>query len=168
MALAVALGLCAAACGKVQAKTPGPSPTLSMPDPPTRLVLPVSVDPPVPPATTVNPPPATTTRPTTTRPTPTPAATPSPTPLPGTDTPPVLQTSASLSQSEKDARERLDRAKKDIGRVARGALGNDAKDQYDSAQRYIKMAQDAITMKNFVYALFCADKAATLAGLLVK
>ncbi len=81
---------------------------------------------------------------------------------------PVLQTATSLAELEARARERLDRAEKDLALVSRGALGPDARDQYDSAARFIRMAKEAITAKNFVYAAYCADKAATLASLLVK
>jgi hypothetical protein len=159
----------AAACGKVQAKTPGAVPALAMPEPPSRAVLPVSVDPPTStPVVTEKPAPvAPPPRPSTARPTPTPAASPTPTPTPDPN-PPVLQTSANPSELESRARAQLDRAKKDLARVSRPALGRDAQDQYDSAERYIKMASDAITIKNFVHASFCADKASTLLGLLIK
>ena len=80
----------------------------------------------------------------------------------------MLQTTSSLAELETRARERLDRAEKDLARVTRSALGADARDQYDSAVRFIRMAKDAIAAKNFVYAASCADKAATLAALLVK
>jgi hypothetical protein len=155
--VAVVLALCAGAgaCGKVQAKTPAPMPTLTMP---------VNLEPPAvaPPAD--KPAASTTTRPA--RPT-TPTPTPTPTPAPVTDAP-VLQTSVSLVQLENKARDSLERAKKDLSRVKRDTLGRDAQDQYDSAKRFIDQATDAITARNFVYAASCADKAATLAGLLVK
>ena len=169
MALLLVLCAGAAACGKVQAKTPGPAPSLSMPEPPTRLVFPVNVDPPPAPPVTEKPAPAASpTRSTTAaRPTPTPAATPTPSPTPEA-TPAVLITSASLQELENTARARLERAKTDLGRLKRESLGKDAQDQYDSAERYIRMAGDAIKLKNFVYASFCAEKASTLAGLLIK
>ncbi|HVQ41848.1 MAG TPA: hypothetical protein VMS54_06570 [Vicinamibacterales bacterium] len=44
----------------------------------------------------------------------------------------------------------------------------DAREQYDSAKRFVRMAEDKLREKNFVYAEYCADKAATLASLLVK
>jgi hypothetical protein len=161
------IGIAAPGCGRAQAKakTPGPTPALTMPEPPWRLVIPVGVEPPAPtPADKPSPTPSP--RPSGVRPTPTPAATPSPTPEP-TPTP-VLQTTASLAELEARAKERIGRAEKDLARVSRSALGADARDQYDSAARFIRMASDAIAAKNFVYAAYCADKAATLAGLLVK
>jgi hypothetical protein len=168
---AVAAAVVVSACGRAQAKarTPGPMPVaLAVPEPPSRLVLPVSVETPTPtpstsdkPATTPSPRPSGAVRPT-----PTPTTSPSPTPEP-TPTP-VLSTMASLADLEARARERLDRAEKDLGRVSRGALGADARDQWDNAARFIRMAKDAIAAKNFVYAAAWADKAATLAALLVK
>ena len=69
---------------------------------------------------------------------------------------------------EKNARERLNRAEADLKLVQPRSLPADAREQYDSAERFVRMAHDAIRVKNFVYALYCADKAATLASLLVK
>lgn len=168
--LALLVALCAgvAACGKVQAKTPGPTPSLTIPDPPSRLVFPVSVDRPDPPATTVEkPPPPTTAKPAGARATPTPAATPTPTPSPTVaEPPPVLQTSTNLADLEARARDHLEKARRDLSRLKRETLAPNAQDQFDSASRYISMATDAITAKNFMYAISCADKAATLAALI--
>jgi hypothetical protein len=47
-------------------------------------------------------------------------------------------------------------------------LSADAREQYDSAQRFVHLAEAKLLEKNFVYADYCADKAATLASLLVK
>jgi hypothetical protein len=170
LALAAVFGTAVAGCGRAQAKTPGPAPALVMPEPPSRLVIPVTIEPPAPPP---EPPDRSATTPVRTpsaRPTPTPSPQPAATPPPATEIvkPPVLQTSGSLAELEARARERLDRAKKDIARVSRTALGTDARDQFDTAQQFIRMAEDAITAKNFFHAAYCADKAATLAGLLVK
>ncbi len=168
-AIVAMLGIAVAGCGRAQAKakTPGPAPALAMPEPPSRLVIPVSVEPPAPPpAATPTPAASPPARPTGARPTPTPTPTATPTPEP-TPTP-VLQTAASLAEIESRAKDLIGRATKDLARVSRSALGRDAQDQYDSAQRFIRMAQDAIIAKNVVYAAYCADKAATLASLLVK
>jgi hypothetical protein len=167
------LSVAALGCGLLHAKAPGPTPALSVPEPPLRLVIPVSIDPPAAtPAPTASPAPATPPRPTPApaRPTPTPTPTTTTTTPPPVDTPPpVLHTAAaSLADLETRARERLGRAEKDLGRVSRNALGPDARDQYDSAARFIRMAKDAIAARILVYAAYCADKAATLAGLLVK
>lgn len=167
LAIAVAGLASVAGCGKAQAKTPGPvpAPALSAPEPPPRLTIPVSVEPPpAPPAVEKPPPPVTPTRP---RPTPTPTPTPPPTPPPTSETPPVLQ-AGSAAELEARARERIASAERDLGRVSRGSLPSAARDQYDSADRFIRMAKDALTARNVVYAVYCADKAATLASLLGK
>lgn len=80
----------------------------------------------------------------------------------------MLQTSASQLELEARTKERLERANKDLLRVSVGSLGKDAQEQYQSAKRFVRMAQDALIAKNFVAAFYCADKAATLASLLAK
>lgn len=72
------------------------------------------------------------------------------------------------AEVERQATERLKRAEDDLKRVQKASLPADARDQFDTAQRFVRMAQDAMRGKNFVYAFYCADKAATLASLLVK
>jgi hypothetical protein len=171
--VAAALAFCAIAapaCSKVQARTPAAAPAepppLTTPEPPSRLKLPVSVDPPPSTGSTTEKPatPANSGKP------PAPPAAGSSTP-PATTTPPerpaspVIQAGAAVEQR---ARDRLLRAKNDLGRVQRASLSVDAREQYDSAQRFVKMAEDKLREKNFVYAEYCADKAATLASLLVK
>jgi len=166
--------LAASACTKVQARTPAPLPTpaepppLATPEPPSRLKVPVPVDPPPPGGSVTDKPaaaganrakPATPPPASSTAPPVTPPATP-----PETVTP-VIQAGADV---EKSARERLDRAVSDLKRVQKSSLPADAREQFDSAERFVRMARDAMTLKNFVYAAYCADKAATLASLLVK
>lgn len=158
-------------CLKAKAKTPGPIAVLTVPEPPTRLLVPVAIEPPPTPtpvptdrSTTT---PATPTRPTSTgRGTPPPVATPTPTPV--ENPPPVLQTSGTLQELEARARERVDNADKILSRISKATLGRDARDQYESASLYVRKAKDAITTKNYPYAISCADKAATLASLIVK
>jgi len=85
--------------------------------------------------------------------------------VPETTPPPtVLQT----NELEARAKERLERANKDLLRVSVGSLGKDAQEQFQSAKRFVRMAQDALIARNFVAAFYCADKAATLASLLAK
>jgi hypothetical protein len=162
-----------AACLKADAKTPGPP--LAVPDPPSRLAIPVPVEPPDPPAATPvsN---ASADKPVTTSS--------APPPKPVTTTKPVTAGSTTQdsgppapgqvllpgggAEVEARAKERLDRAEKDLRRVNRASLSADAREQYDSADRFIRMARDAVTSRNFVFALSCADKAATLAALLLK
>jgi hypothetical protein len=73
-----------------------------------------------------------------------------------------------LAALEARATADLGRAERDLARVSRQTLKPDARDQYDSAARFIRMAKDALSTRNVVYAAYCADKAATLATLLVK
>lgn len=169
--IVLGLAVATAACDKVQAKTPGPSadPALTVPAPPRPLIIPVPIEPTPTPVPTETPAPPAPARPTSGRGVPPPTPTPVPTPTPTPDaTPPVLQTGSSLSELETRAKGRLEQAQKDLQRVTFGSLGTDARDQYNSAASFIRKAQDAMRVKNFIYAHYCADKAATLAGLLVK
>jgi hypothetical protein len=161
-----ALALVAAACGKAQARvlTPAPPPAadLALPEPPPRLLIPVAVEPPAPPPgeKPVDPP----ARPPGSRQT----TAPPPTPPPNEPPPPVLRTGVNLAALEARATTDLARAERDLARVSPLALSRDAREQYDSAQRFIRMAKEALETRNVVYAAQCADKAATLASLLVK
>jgi outer membrane biosynthesis protein TonB len=169
--VAVAMAAAAvAACGKVQAKTPAPMPSLTVPDPPSRMVMPSTVDLSAPPPPAEKPAPTPAAKPATPKPATTPAVTPtptpSPTPPPTVADPPVLQTPQSQAQLERKARDTIESASTALRRFKRESLGNDARDQYDSANRYIQLANDAIAAKNFIYAVSCAEKAATLASLI--
>jgi len=159
------------ACGqKVEAKTPDRPVALAAPAPPGRTVVQVSVEPtptPVPAETPVSPPPPT--RPPGGR-----GAQPPPTPVttapPPVDppAPPVLQTGSSQADLAKGTRDRLEWAERDLKLLSGRTLSKDAQAQYDSAKSFIRLANSALAAKNFIYAHFCADKAATLAALLVK
>ena len=165
-----AASLALSACNKVQARTPGPAPApLSVPDPPLRLQLPVDVEPPPPPPATEKPPAPTTPA---TRPRPTPAPTPTPSPPPATTagetTPPPVVQAGDQAQNEQRAREYLRVAESNLQRVQPKSLGRAALDQYESAQSFVRRTKEALTARNYVYAVYCAEKAATLAALLVK
>ena len=171
VAALVFCAVAAPACTKVQARTPAAEPvdppTLATPEPPSRLKLPVSVDPPASAGSTTEktsaPPnrgkPPVAAPPAGSSTTPPPATPPEPV------TSPVIQAGPDVEQK---ARERLRQAQNDLKRVQRASLSLDAREQYDSAQRFVRMTDDALRAKNFVYAQYCADKAATLASLLVK
>jgi hypothetical protein len=82
---------------------------------------------------------------------------------------PILQ----LAPAESDANEQaiqqvLSRATRDLGRVDYRALSPDAKAQYDTAKRFMVLADQAIKDRNFVFARTLADKAAVIAGVLVS
>jgi hypothetical protein len=171
IAALVICAVAAPACSKVQARTPAANPVdppaLATPEPPSRLKVPVSVDPPASAGSTTEKTsaPANRGKP--------PAATPpaggvSPPPPvtpPEPATSPVIQAGPDVEQR---ARERLKQAQTDLKRVQRSSLSADAKEQYDSAERFVRMADEALRAKNFLYAGYCADKAATLASLLIK
>jgi hypothetical protein len=172
--LAIAAGLGAAlltlsACNKVQAKTPAAAPApLAVPDPPLRLKVPVDVEPPPPPSPPAEKPAPPTTPTKGPRPTPTPAPTPPPPATSAGETaPPVVQTNDQAA-NEKRAREQLHNAQTNLARVQPKSLGRAAQDQYESAQKFVRMTIEALNARNYVYAVSCAEKAATLAALLVK
>jgi hypothetical protein len=60
------------------------------------------------------------------------------------------------------------RAQGDLGRIDYKRLNQDARAQFDQAKRFLEQAEGALKVKNFVYAEQLADKAASLAALLVK
>ena len=168
-----ALALCAAASGacgqKVLAKTPDRPVALTTPAPPDRVLTPVSIDPTPTPVPVETPVPVVPTRPTGGRGTPPPPTpTPTTTPTPDPPAPPVLQTSSSPADLQKRASARLLWAETSLKNVSRDTLSKDAQAQYDSAESFVLLDRTAMTAKNFIYAHFCADKAATLLSLLVK
>ncbi len=79
---------------------------------------------------------------------------------------PVLRTSADTAEFEKHVRSQLALARADLARVIRRNLGQDARAQYDSAAGFVRQAEQALKVKNLVYAGQLADKAATMAALL--
>lgn len=171
LALGLVTALCAgalSACTKAQARTPGPAPvpvSLEMPEPPPRTPIPVAVNPPPEP-----PPQASTDRPAqgaVTRPRPPQSQVNAPPPT--VEPPPPVMLPGAQAEFQARAKERLADAERDLGRVQRSSLGSrEARDQFDTAERFIRMARDAMAARNFVFAASCADKAATLAELLVK
>lgn len=150
-------------------------PALEMPAPPGRLIVPSTIPEPTPeptPTPTAPPPVKPKDPPPTTRPErpsqPTPTPTPDPTP---TAAPPQLQTTSNASELERlesNAKSQILKAKGDLNRVNYRQLNSDARLQYDTANQYIGQAEDAIKVKNYVFASQLADKAAVLASLLVK
>ena len=77
----------------------------------------------------------------------------------------TLQTTPAEQEGEVEARIRtvLTRATADLGRIDYTRLNANAKTQYDSAKRFVSLAEDALHGRNFVYAETLADKAAELA-----
>src|SRR5262249_27393007 len=164
-------------CAKAQAKSAPVGPPLDVPAPPPRVLAPVeepviAVAPtpeplPEPPPRTPPPrPPAR--RAEEPRPEPAPAATATPEPAPPTEPKELRAASpARDAAAEKEVRDTLTRAARDLGRVDYGRLGMDARAQYDQSKRFTQQAEQALKDRNFVFAATLADKAAALAAELV-
>src|SRR5262245_17200281 len=180
--LALSLVLCAfsaAGCAKAQASAPA-GPPLDVPAPPERVLAPVEepvtasapepeTPPPAPVATTPRTPP----RPPVRRAeperpeTPPPAATATPPATPPAVEPPRELRPNSPSgdaAAEREARDKLARAARDLSRGDYGKLSADARSQYDQSKRFMEQSQQALQDRNFVFASTLADKAATLAA----
>jgi DNA replication protein DnaC len=69
---------------------------------------------------------------------------------------------------ERNVRARMSEASRNLERTDYRALSPDRKEQYDTAKRFIQQAEDALKVKNLVFAGQLADKAATLAAALAE
>jgi hypothetical protein len=171
--LALPLGACAA---KAQVRAEIPMPVLDPPPPPPRVIAayepepePITAVPPVEPSAPVRPPvrpprPEQKPEPVSTTPDPVeavarPATGPSLTltPTPGSET-----------QTANAIRDLLGRATRDLSRVNVATLNNDGRAQYDRARQFILQAEEALKARNVVFAGKLADKAATMAAVLVR
>ena len=90
-------------------------------------------------------------------------------PPPEAPPPTTLQTTppASQAEMERKARGLIAQARRDLGRVNPASLNADGKGQYDTARRFVEQAEQALKEQNSVLALNLADKAATIAAVLV-
>ena len=164
-----------AACAKTPVRASVPPPPLAIPTPDARLVIPAPPveAPPEPPPTPDPPPPPTppaprrepNTRPPQTATPPQQQTTPTQTEAPPAQ---VLQTTANVSELHKRAQDAVNAAERDLGKVRQTELSNDARVQFDTAWRLVRTAKQAMSAKNYVWAVELADKAATLASLLVR
>jgi len=169
------LGLGSAACAKAQAASAPEGPPLDVPAPPARVLAPVEepeiavAPPPELPAAAA--PPRTPPRPPVRRIEPPPPAE----PVPAAATPPVEvpaepprelrpASPARDAAAEKQVRDTLNLAARDLGGVNYGRLSAEAKAQYDQSKRFTQQAEQALKDRNFVFAATLADKAATLAA----
>jgi outer membrane biosynthesis protein TonB len=178
-AAVVALAMAASACVSAQAKGEAGGPALAPPAPPPHTIIPVEIveepaappAPPLPAPVIVRP----SSRPRAAKPEkpaekpaekPDPAAVSiqPPAPVPA----PPLQTTANVTEVEKTIRERMAQAKRDLDRLDARALNPERRTQYDTAQRFLQQADDALKVKNLVFAEQLADKAATLAAALAQ
>jgi type IV secretory pathway VirB10-like protein len=86
-------------------------------------------------------------------------------------TPPALTlrpAPGSESTTEASIRAHLSRAARDLGRVNYATLNQDGKTQYDTAKRFMQQAEEALRAGNLILAGKLADKAATMAAVLVR
>ena len=72
------------------------------------------------------------------------------------------------AQTEASIRALLDRAGQDLQRVNYAALNADGRTQYDTARRFQLQAEEALKGANLAFAGKLADKAATMAAVLVR
>jgi hypothetical protein len=170
--LSLSLGACAA---KAQVRTEAELPLLDPPSPPPRVVVqyepepePIAAVPPVENAVPAKPA-ARPSRPEQ-RPEPVPAT---PDPVETVARPPapsltLSPTPGTEAQTVVAIRDLLGRATRDLSRVNPASLNTDGKAQYESARRFIQQAEDALKTRNVVFAGKLADKAATMAAVLVR
>jgi hypothetical protein len=175
----VILAVAVSGCVTAQAKAdPAAGPALSPPAPPPHTIIPVEIAPepaaaPLGPAPVVVKPAA---KPPAVKPdkpaekpaeksdAPGIAPPPSPPPAPS----PQLQTTANVTEAEKRIRARMAQASWDLDHTDYRALTAERRAQYDTAKRFIQQAEDALRVRNVVFAEQLADKAATLAAALVQ
>ena len=171
--LAASVSACAA---KAQVRSEIEVPLLDPPPPPPRVIAdyrepePIAVVPPVEETVApVKPPP----RPPRPEQKPEPAVT-TPEPIDNAVRPPtppsltLTPTPGSEAQTVTAIRDLLGKAARDLSRVNAGALNGDGRSQYETARRFLQQAEDALKARNIVFAGRLADKAATMASILVR
>jgi hypothetical protein len=108
---------------------------------------------------------------------PEPPAKPEPDPVPvEPERPPVTQPALTLrpapggaaTQTEASIRTLLETAQKNLQRVNFAALNADGQAQFVTARRFKEQAEDALKVGNLLFASKLADKAATMAAVLVR
>lgn len=167
----------AAGCAKTKPLVVADGPPLAMPLPPARVFAPPEEPIPVqapPPEVVDAEPPKPAPRPPAGRrssPAPAEAAKPEPEPPPVAAAPapePARELRAAPSAAdptaERQVRDLLARASRDLNRVDYRRLSNEGRSQYDQAKRFAEQAEQALKERNFVFASTLADKAAMLAS----
>ena len=174
----VAFACGASACVSAQAKGEPGGPALVPPPPPPHTIIPVEIveAPPAPPAAPVPTP--VIIRPSARPPAPRPEKPaekpvekpdPGAAPAAGVAAPPApLQTTANVTEVERAIRARMAQAGRDLDRTDYRALNAERRAQYDTAKRFVQQADEALKVKNLVFAEQLADKAATLAAALAQ
>ena len=164
----------APACATARAGGPVVAEPLDVPPVPPRVIVPDIEEIAMPPAehgsSAARPAPARTDPP------PKPPEKPVEPPKPGTQEPPKVEETprlrmppaASDDQAERDVRAIMGRAQASLGNVDYRVLSAAARQQYDTARRFIAQADSALKIRNYVFARNLADKAETLARQLGK
>jgi hypothetical protein len=80
----------------------------------------------------------------------------------------LTPTPGSEAQTVSAIRDLLVRAARDLSRVNAAALNSDGRAQYDTARRFLQQSEEALKVRNIVFAGRLADKAATMAAILVR
>jgi hypothetical protein len=167
LGLAVLAG--ASSCTRIEARTPPPAPPVALetPAPPAKLLIPAPepIDQPPPPPPDPNPPLAAARPRNAVEPPPT---IPPPPPPPPPDPLPVVQTSSSPERLAQQTLDLLRDAERDLAVVATRPMSRDAREQFRTAERFVKMAREALGVRNYSAAFATARKAAAMAGLLVR
>jgi hypothetical protein len=91
--------------------------------------------------------------------------TPPPAPPPSLTLTPIAGAEA---KTEASIRALLDRASKELARVNMGTLSADGRTQLETARRFAMQAEEALKSRNLVLAGKLADKAVTMAAVLVR
>ena len=153
-----------------------PPPALTVPLPPPRLVVPPQPEPP--PAPVENAQPSTPSRPRPSRPAPRPdtkpeTARPDATAdqaQPPADAQPPAPVIPDLQPADAAGvaaiRQQMARASQNLGQVNYAALSADLKAQYDTANRFLSLAEQALKERNLLFASTLADKAGAIAAVL--
>jgi hypothetical protein len=165
------LTLALAGCAKARAQTPAPVP-LDVPPVPARVIVPDIEE--VALASETGDPART--APARTDTAARPADKPADPPKPGTQDPPKVEEAPRVRVPQMANNEEADRAVRAIMARAQGllsgvdyrALTPAARQQYDTARRFITQADNALKIRNYVFARNLADKAETLARQLGK
>ena len=169
--LTATLGACAA---KAQARTEVELPLLEPPPPPPRVVAAYAEPepPPVAPSVEAAAPAKPPARPTRAehRPEPIPPAEPVGAAARPSNAPSLtlIPTPGAESQTVSAIRDLMGRAAKDLSRVNTNALNADGRSQFETARRFLEQAEEALKIPNIVFAGRLADKAATMAAILVR
>ena len=80
----------------------------------------------------------------------------------------LTPTPGSEAQTVSAIRDLMGRAARDLSRVNANALNADGRSQFETARRFLQQAEEALKIPNVVFAGRLADKAATMAAILVR